>query len=97
MDDLQTFLTQYISVHPDDVVRVREDLPADYQVTALAMAAEQMAEPPVIICDAVEGAGMPVVTNLFASRARIARILGTTADHLHDHWAARSRHLIPPT
>lgn len=96
MDDLQSFLSQYVSAHPEDVVRVREKLPPDYQVTALAMAAEQMAEPPVIICDAVEGAGMPVVTNLFASRARIARILGTTPDQLHDHWAARSKRLIPP-
>lgn len=96
MDDLQSFMTQYMSDHPEDVVRVSETLPADYQVTALAMATETMAEPPVIVCDAVEGAGMPVVTNLFASRARIARILGTTVEHLHDHWAARSKRLIPP-
>ncbi|MCS6843172.1 MAG: UbiD family decarboxylase [Caldilineales bacterium] len=96
MHDLQSFLVQYMSDYPEDVVRVTEALPRDYQVTALAMATEQMAEPPVIVCDAVEAAGMPVVTNLFASRVRIARILGTTVEALHDHWAARSKHLIPP-
>jgi 4-hydroxy-3-polyprenylbenzoate decarboxylase len=96
MDDLQTFLTRYRSDHPDDLLCIGEPVPRDYFVAAAAMATERMPAPPALLFDAVDGIDMPVVTNLFASRARIAYAIGTTVDGLHDHWARISGALVPP-
>jgi 2,5-furandicarboxylate decarboxylase 1 len=96
MDDLRSFLAQYSTDYPQNVWRIRERVPRDYLVTAAALEAERLAEPPVLIFEDVEGVGMPIVTNLFSSRSRIAYAVGTTEGNLHSHWAQKSQSLIPP-
>jgi 4-hydroxy-3-polyprenylbenzoate decarboxylase len=96
MDDMQSWLKQYAADHPHDVVHITEEVPRDHVVTATALAAERLAEPPAFVFERLEGSDYPVVTNLFASRARIARATGTTAAELHSHWASISKALISP-
>ncbi len=96
MIDLQSFLQQYESDHPDQVWHVREEVPRDYFTTAATLEIERMPEPPVLVFERVQGVAMPVVTGLFSSRARIAYALGTTAENLHQHWMSTSKNLIPP-
>jgi len=96
MDDLQSFLARYGADYAERIWRIREPVPRDHFVTATALATERMADPPVLIFDQVEGSSLPVVTNLFAARSRIAYATGTTEPELHSHWASISKALIPP-
>jgi 2,5-furandicarboxylate decarboxylase 1 len=96
VDDLQSFLTRYAEDFPHLVWRVSERVGRDYVVTAAATAAERLSNPPLLVFHDVEDAGMPVVTNLFSSRARIAYALGVPSQQLHAQWAERSRRLLPP-
>jgi len=96
MDDLQSFVRQYSKDYPEQVWNIYEPLPRDYLITATALEAEQLPGSPMLVCHNVEGTNMPVVTNMFSSRARIAHAIGTSEDHLHAHWAAISKSFIPP-
>jgi len=78
------------------VWHITESVPRDYAVTATALETERLAQPPILVFHAVEGIGVPVVTNLFAYRERIAQAIGTTAAGIHRHWAEVSQSLIPP-
>ena len=96
MDDLQTFLAQYAREFPTAVCHIESEVPRGFYSTAAVLEAERLADPPVLIFDRMGGASMPVVTNVFASRARIAFALGTTLDQLPDYWIAQQGKLIPP-
>jgi UbiD family decarboxylase len=96
MDDLQSFLQTFENRYPDQVWHIREPVPRDYVATGVALQVESLPRPPVLIFEDIEGAGMPIVTNLFASRERIAYAIGTTADKLHEHWVDLSQKLTPP-
>jgi len=96
MDDLQTFLQTFEKRFPNEVWHIRDSLPRDYAVTSVAMQVENQMPSPVLVFENLQGAGMPIVTNLFASRERIAYSTGTTAENLNDHWEMVSRNLIRP-
>ncbi len=51
---------------------------------------------PVVVFERVGGLGVKVVTNIFGSRARIARLLGTDPARLHETYQARARQLVAP-
>jgi UbiD family decarboxylase len=91
--DLHVFLDRYEREHPEDVLRVDEPLDPDQDVTALAVELWRRGRAPVLVCTKVEGLPVPVVTNVFASRDRIARLLGTTVDSLHRTFHQASRPL----
>lgn len=81
MKDLRAFLAE----HAADVWRIDAPVPVVQGVTALQHALSQAGRYPVVHIERPQRADgaispIPVVTNLFASRARIARLLGL-ADH----------------
>lgn len=96
MDDLQSFLAKYGAEYPRNVVVVEDEVAADYVVTATAMETEALADPPVLIFHNAAGSRLPIVTNLFASRSRIAYALSTTTDQLHSRWSQTVKNLLPP-
>jgi 2,5-furandicarboxylate decarboxylase 1 len=81
--DLRAFLEGYRRDHSEDVLVVRERVRAAQDVTALVEELERQGRQPLLECTDVEGLGVPVVTNVFASRTRIARMLGTDRASLH--------------
>lgn len=50
----------------------------------------------MLICSQVGALGVPVVTNLFASRIRIARMFGVTLAQLHETFQTRANQPIAP-
>jgi len=94
--DFHEFARLYRQRFPDDVLTLAEALSADQDVTALidALAAEQ--RQPMLICEQVDGLGVPVVSNVFASRTRLARLFGVTPDKLHEAYQARANTPIAP-
>jgi 2,5-furandicarboxylate decarboxylase 1 len=89
--DLHVFLEQYEKTYPDDVLRVDEPLDRDQEVTALVLELWRSGRAPVLICTNVRGVSAPVVTNMFGSRERIARLLDTSVGGLHRAFYAASR------
>ncbi|GAB2519114.1 UbiD family decarboxylase [Nocardia heshunensis] len=94
--DPHAFVERYRREHPEDVLVVEDPVPADQGVTGLIyeLAAQGRAE--MLLCRKVDGVDAPVVSNMFASRTRIARMLGTTPEDLHRRFAARAAAPLPP-
>jgi UbiD family decarboxylase len=94
--DLRAFLDSYQGEHPDDVIVVNDKLSPDQDVTALVWELAARGHHELLICRNVSGFDTPVVTNMFASRVRVARMLGTEVSNLHQAYQARSANLSPP-
>jgi UbiD family decarboxylase len=95
--DLHHFLREYEERHPDDVLRVEEQVRPDQEVTALAVELWQRDRFPLLVFSDVEGfGGMPVVTNVFASRERVARIMGTDVEGMHAAYRKAVADRVPP-
>jgi len=95
--DFHTFLAAYRAAYPDDVLTVREPVAADQDPTALVWALAAQNRHPAIVFENVAGLAAPLVTNLFASRERVGRMLGgVTPAGIHAEYQARSRRMQPP-
>lgn len=95
--DFHSFLAAYRAAFPDDVLTVREPVSADQDPTALVWALAAQDRHPIVVCDQVSGLGAPLVTNLFASRERVGRMLGGVSPAgIHAEYQARSRRAMPP-
>jgi len=75
---------------------VREPVASDQEVTALVQELARRGRHPALLLQRVDGLEVPVVTNLFASRERVARMLGVPLDGLHAAYQERSRLRLPP-
>jgi 2,5-furandicarboxylate decarboxylase 1 len=94
--DLHAFVGQYLDDHPDDVFVVDEPIDPDQGLTALVAELWGRGRRPMVLCRNVTGLPTPVVTNVFASRPRIARILGVEPEALHAGFRAALQRMVPP-
>jgi len=76
------------------VLVVKDALSADQQVTALASTLAAEGRYPLLVCERVNGT--KVVTNLFSSRARIARLLGCDVASIHRAYQDKARKAVNP-
>lgn len=83
---LQDFLRSYQAAHPDDVCTVDRPVSLDQDITAAVWELAERGRHPLLRFPRVEGADREVVTNLFASRARIERMLGAEPGRLHERY-----------
>ena len=90
--DFHEFLEDYVRRHPEDVLHIKEEVSPDQEVTALAWSVAD--RQPMLVLDRV--GGTKVVTNIFGSRQRIARLLGTTPDKIHQTYQEKSRQAVDP-
>ncbi len=97
--DLHAYLEDYCTRYPEDVFTLgKEDLDGTsgdgYRINALVLALERQQRFPVIV--AINKLGVPsVVTNVFASRERIARLLNTDIAGIHGEFQRAARNLLP--
>ena len=83
---LQDFVRAYEVAHPDDVCIVDREVSLDQDITAVVWELADRGEHPLLRFPRVKGADREVVTNLFASRVRIERMLGARPGELHDRY-----------
>lgn len=95
MRDFRTFLSDLCEQFPDDVVTVREPVDDPFVPNAMALELDRLERPPLLYFESLCGSQMPFVTNVFASRDRMAWSIGTTRDRFHDTFSERAQHLIP--
>jgi 2,5-furandicarboxylate decarboxylase 1 len=90
---LRSFLA---ALSDDEVLRITDPIDLDFLPTALVLELEKQHRDPVVIIERPKGYTFPVVTNLFASRDRIARIAGTRPGGFNDAWTRALANLTPP-
>jgi 4-hydroxy-3-polyprenylbenzoate decarboxylase len=92
--DFHRFLDDYRDRYPDDVFVVKEEVSPDQEVTALVWALAAQGRNPLVVCERVNGTS--VATNLFASRERIARLLGCDVASIHRTYQEKARKAVDP-
>src|SRR5258708_17094974 len=89
-------LRNYLETLPaEDVIRISDPIDINYRPTALVLELENRRQTPIVMIDRPIGFGMPVVTNLFASRDRIARMVGAEPGRVHEAWTRALANLLP--
>ena len=95
--DLRSYLDLVKRRRPDEFAIVSKEVDPAYEITALVVKLEQEARRrPVLLFEKVKGTPFPVLTNLHASRSRLALAMNAApADMLRTYLRAMERP-IPP-
>ncbi len=95
--DLRSFLDGVRRSQPHEVLVVSREVDPAYELTAIVVKLEQEARRrPVLVFEKVKGSPFPVLTNLHASRSRLAAAMNTKPeDMLRTYLAAMERPLPP--
>ena len=95
--DLPGYLDLIKRSRPDDLLVVSRELDPAYEITALVVKLEREARRrPVVICERVKGTSFPVLTNLHASRSRLAVAMGAAPDEMLTTYLRAMDKPIPP-
>lgn len=92
--DFHAFLERYRAEHADDVLVVEDEVSPDQEVTAVAWSLAAQGRYPLLVFKRV--GGTQVVTNLFSSRSRIARLLGCEVAQIHRIYQEKARRAVDP-
>ena len=94
--DLHDFVSEYARSFPEDVLDIAEPVPDSQDVTSVVWELAAAGRHQMLRFRSIAGVPHEVVTNLFACRRRIARMLGADPQHLHDAYQARAKRLMEP-
>jgi 2,5-furandicarboxylate decarboxylase 1 len=87
--DLRTYLDRVKCDHPEDFVTVAREVDPAYELTAATVKLEQEGKRrPVLLFEKVKGSSFPVLTNLHASRARLALAIGAKPETMQQAYLA---------
>jgi 2,5-furandicarboxylate decarboxylase 1 len=92
--DFHAFLERYRAEHADDVLVIDGEVSPDQEVTAVAWTLAAQGRYPLLVFKRV--AGTQVVTNIFSSRERIARLLGCEVAQIHRTYQEKARRAMDP-
>jgi 2,5-furandicarboxylate decarboxylase 1 len=92
--DFHRFLERYRAEHADDVLVVADEVSPDQDVTAVLWTLAAQGRDPLLVFERVNGT--KVVTNIFASRRRIARLLGCDVSRIHQTYQEKARKALDP-
>lgn len=92
----QQFLADYRERHPEDVLAFSGEVSADQEITAIVQQLALEGRYPMLVFDRVQGLQAAVATNVFASRTRVARMLGVPLAGLHQAYQQRARQRVAP-
>lgn len=94
--DAHQFLSDYLRDHPEDALVIGSQVSATEGITGLIYELADAGRAPMLWCQDVAGVHTSVVSNVFASRPRISRMLGVDQADLHEEFDRRSRSPIEP-
>lgn len=94
--DLRHFLGAYRREHGDDMLVLNEPVQDSQDLTAIVWQLAAQGRHPVLLAPQVWGVDAAVVTNLFASRERIGRMLGCAARDIHAAYQTKASWLVEP-
>ena len=94
--DFHFFTDRYRELYPDDVLTLDRDVVSGQDVTAMVEQLAAANQHPMLVCQRVDGLQAPLVTNVFASRTRLARLLGVEQQQLHETFQTRANAPVKP-
>lgn len=94
--DLRAFIEQLQSQGPEEWVRVTRPVSPKYEATALLFKLEAESRYPAVFFENLAGFDMPAITNLHATRKRLALALGVSEAELVDEYKRRESARIAP-
>src|SRR5688572_25247279 len=95
--DLRSYLDLLKRKRPDDYVVVFYENDTAYEITALVVKLEREARRrPVLVFENVKGTRFPVLTNLHASRARLALAIGAAPEATQSSYVRAMERPIAP-
>ncbi len=95
--DLRSFLDLLKRKRPDDLKLISREIDPVHEITALVVKLErELGQRPVLLFERVRGSRFPVLTNLHASRSRLALAMGAApTDLLRTYLGAMERPVAP--
>ncbi len=95
--DLRSFLDLLKRTRPADVQIVSRPVDPVYEITALVAKLEKEGRRrPVLLFENVKGTSWPVLTNLHASRSRLAAAINAAPDQMLPTYLRAMEHPLPP-
>ncbi len=95
--DLHSFIDRIKAERPDEFVTVTGEVDPAYEITATVVKTEQEARRrPVFVFENVKGTDFPVMTNLHASRSRLAMAMGCGPREMQKKFLDAMENPIPP-
>jgi len=95
--DLHSFIDRIKADRPDEFVTVAGQVDPAHEITATVVKTEREARRrPVFVFENVKGTDFPVLTNLHASRARLALAMGCGPREMQRKYLAAMENPIPP-
>jgi UbiD family decarboxylase len=95
--DLRSYLDVIKQKYPEDVVTVSREVDPAYELTAVAVKFEQeLKRRPIVIFEKVKGSKFPVLTNLHASRSRLALAMHTAPEEMQKTYLRAMEKPIAP-
>jgi UbiD family decarboxylase len=92
MPDLKSYID---SLPENEKLVISEPVDLDFCPTSLVLELEGQKRFPVVVIERSKGFDVPVVTNLFADRDRIARMVGASPGGFGQAWARALANLAP--
>ena len=96
MKNLQSFVGELEETYPGEIAYVDAEIDPAYEPSALVAKLDAQGKRPLILFTNVKGSTYRVVTNVTASRKKLALALGVTPDKLVARYLDAIEHPIPP-
>ena len=95
--DLRSYLDLIRRNKPEDLLAISREVDPAYEITAIAAKFDQEAKRrPILLFEKVRGSKFPVLTNLHASRARLALAMGVEPQEMQRAYLRAMEKPIPP-
>lgn len=95
--DLHSYLDLIKQHHPEDFVTISREVDPAYEITATAVKLEQEAKRrPVLFFEKVKGTKFPVLTNLHASRSRLATAVNAKPEQMQKAYLRAMEKPVQP-
>jgi len=95
--DLRSYLDLIKQNHPEDFLTVSREVDPAFEITAITVKLEQQAKRrPILLFEKVKGTKFPVLTNLHASRARLAMAINAKPQEMQKAYLRAMEKPIAP-
>jgi len=94
--DLRSFIKQLESQGPEEWIRIKKKVSPKYEATAILFKLEGQAKYPAVYFENLDGFSIPAVTNVHATRKRLALALDVAEGELVEEYKKREYARIPP-
>ena len=94
--DLRSFLERLETLGPQEWIKIRKGVSPRYEATTILLKLESQGRYPALFFENIEGFSIPAVTNVHATRKRLALALDVEEKELVEEYRRREDNRIPP-